>query len=284
MSLPRLLITVGSTFTVTAMAQLPSTRVAATTLKMPSEGTTSQYTTTPAFGGLFFEQPIQVVFAPKDNRRAFIVERPGRVSLVRDTENPAREIFLDISGKTETTNGGLLSLALHPRFAENGFFYVWFSTHVNGRRANRLARFRVSPTHANLADPASETPLITQLTGAGGHDGGMVLFGPDGYLYLSVGDGDQGVPEIDAAHQRIDRGFFGGVLRIDVDQRSGSLPPNPHPSVHAGTYSIPPDNPFVGAASFNGEPIVPVAVRTEFWAVGLRNPWRMSFDSADGRL
>ncbi len=145
-----------------------------------------------------------------------MVERPGRVSVVRDRANPTRETFLDLTGKTETANGGLLSLAFHPQFASNGFLYVWYSTYVGSQRANRLARFRVSSSNAIAADPASETPLITQLTGPGGHDGGMLLFGTDGYLYVAVGDGDQNVPEINAAHQRIDRGFFGGVMRIDV--------------------------------------------------------------------
>jgi uncharacterized repeat protein (TIGR03806 family) len=252
---------------------------------MPSEGSTEAYKTTPAFGGVFFEEPVQIVFAPGETQRAFVVERPGRVAVIRDTANPVRETFLDITSRigTPTPDHGLLSLAFHPRFAENGFFYLWFSIYVNGQRANRLARFRMSTTNPSVADPASETPIITQLTGPGGHDGGTILFGPDGYLYLSIGDGDQNIPAIDANHQRIDQAFFGGVIRIDVDQKPGSLPPNPHASVHPGTYTIPPDNPFVGATSFNGEPISASAVRTEFWAVGLRNPWRMSFDT-DGKL
>ncbi len=266
-----------------ATAQPSLSRVAATSLRMPAEGNTFTYKTSAAFGGLFFEQPVQVVFAPGHNARAFIVERPGRISVVPDTASPTREVLLDLTAKTETGNGGLLSLAFHPQFATNGLLFTWGSTFVNGQRANRLTRFRVSTTNPLRADLATETPLITQLTGPGGHDGGMILFGPDGYLYLAVGDGDQNVPEIDAAHQRIDRGFFGGILRLDVDQRAGSLPPNAHPSVHAGTYTVPADNPFVDATSFNGAPVVASAVRTEWWAVGLRNPWRMSFDT-DGRL
>lgn len=277
-----------------ATAQLPAPRVAATGLRLPAERNVFAYNTVPAFGGAYFEQPVQVVFPPPPRpggpggtppQRAFVVERPGRISVVTDTAapHPPREVFLDLTAKTETQNGGLLSVAFHPRFAENGFFYTWGSTFVNGQRANRLARYRVSGTNPNRADPASETPLITQLTGPGGHDGGMLLFGPDGYLYLSVGDGDQNIPEIDAAHQRIDRGFFGGILRLDVDRRPENLAPNPHPSVHPGTYSVPLDNPFVGAASFNGAPVAPTTVRTEWWAVGLRNPWRMAFD-LDGRL
>lgn len=105
-----------------------------------------------------------------------------------------------------------------------------------------------------------------------------------GYLYLSIGDGDEHTDECIRSHQRIDRSFFGAVLRLDVDQKPGSLAPNPHPSVHAGAYAVPPDNPFVGAKSFNGAPVEPARVRTEFWAVGLRNPWRMSFDAETGRL
>jgi uncharacterized repeat protein (TIGR03806 family) len=264
-------------------AQIPAARVAATSLRLPSEGSTLPYTSEPAFGGAYFAQPVQVVFAPGDAQRTFVVERPGRIMIVRDLAGTSREVFLDLTARTETENGGLLSVAFHPRFAENGLFYTWGSTYVGGQRANRLTRFRVSAADPHRADPASGTPLLTQLTGAGGHDGGMLLFGPDGYLYLALGDGDQNVPEIDAAHQRIDRGFFGGIVRLDVDLRPGSLAPNPHPSVHAGTYAIPPDNPFVGATAFNGSAVTPASVRTEWWAVGLRNPWRMAFDT-DGRL
>ena len=203
----------------------------------------------PAYGGVGFNEPVQVAFAPGETNRAYVVERAGRVAVVRDTTRPTREVFLDLSSRigTPTPDHGLLSIAFHPQFATNGFLYAWYSVYANGQRANRLARFRVSSTNPNIADLASETPLISQLTGPGGHDGGTLLFGPDGYLYLSLGDGDQNVPEVDAAHQRIDRGFFGAVIRIDVDQRAGSLAPNPHASVHPGTYTIPPDNPFVGA-------------------------------------
>lgn len=269
------------------VAQIPAQRAAATSLRLPADSNTLRYKTTPAFGGAYFEQPVQVIFAPGDPQRTFVVERPGRISVVTSAiaspESGAREVFLDLTATTEITNGGLLTAAFHPRFAENGYLYTWRSTFVGNQRANRLSRFRVSASNPNRIDPASETPLITQLTGPGGHDGAMLLFGPDGYLYVSVGDGDQNIPEIDAAHQRIDRGFFGAILRIDVDQRPGNLAPNVHPSVHAGTYSVPADNPFIGTTSFNGEPVSPAAVRTEFWAMGLRNPWRMAFGT-DGKL
>src|SRR5438477_12593225 len=102
-----------------ASAQPSGPRVAATTLKMPAEGNRYAYKTMPAFGGIFFDQPVQVVFAPGETQRAFVVERAGRVAVVRDTTNPKREIFLDISSRigTATSDHGLLTIAFHPHFA-----------------------------------------------------------------------------------------------------------------------------------------------------------------------
>jgi glucose/arabinose dehydrogenase len=244
------------------------------------------YRAVPAFGGLAFEQPVQVVFPPDGSGRMLVVEREGVIAVVRDPAHPKREVFLDLNlrGRASSREHGPLSLAFHPKFAENGLFYVWFSTYNGSQRSNRLARFKVSATNPAVGDLASETPMITQPTGPGGHDGGQLLFGPDGYLYLSLGDGDAHLREPTISHQRIDRSFFGAILRIDVDQKPGSLAPNPHPAVHPGTYTVPSDNPFVGATAFNGLPVDPKAVRTEFWAVGLRNPWRMAFDPPTGWL
>lgn len=247
-----------------------------------------QYEAVSAFGGLTFPQAVQTVFAPGETERAFIAERAGRIAVVRDRANPKREIFLDLTSQLNASNNdGLLSVVFHPQFKENGFFYVWYSFHPKGSgamRADRLARFKISATNPAVADPKSETPILTQRTGPGGHDGGQLLFGPEGYLYLSIGDGDAHLSEPEATHQQIDRSFFGAVLRIDVDQKAGGLAPNPHPSVHPGTYLVPPDNPFVGATSFNGHSVDPGKVRTEFWALGLRNPWRLDLDPATGWL
>lgn len=243
------------------------------------------YETVLAFGHVKLDQPVQLVYAPGNRERAFVVERTGRVAAIGTGENPQREVFLDLSSRLNVrANEGLLSFAFHPAFAENGFVYLWFSTRVRGARAGRLSRFKISAANPAVVDLASETPLLTQATGPHGHDGGMILFGPDGYLYLSLGDGDEHLSEPVASRQRIDRSFFGAVLRIDVDQKPGSLVPNPHPAVHLGTYAVPPDNPFIGATTFNGAPVTPTRVRTEFWAVGLRNPWRLAFDPATGLL
>ena len=239
-----------------------------------------------AFGGMTFNQPLQVVFAPGETKRAFVVEHGGVIVVLRDLEHPKREVFLDLRqlGASFDAEHGALSMGFHPRFSENGFFYVWFSVRTGNQRSNRLARFKVSERDPSVGDVATQRPMITQPTGPNGHDGGEIVFGPDGYLYLSLGDGDEHFSEPSLSHQRIDRSFFGAILRIDVDQKPGSLPPNSHAAVHAGGYTIPPDNPFVGATSFNGLRVDPARVRTEFWAVGLRNPWRMAFDPVTGRL
>jgi glucose/arabinose dehydrogenase len=244
------------------------------------------HTTAEAFGGVKFKEPVQVLFAPGEKHRAFVVERGGMVVVVRDLAQPKREVFLDLGarGRTFDRDHGTLTMAFHPRFAENGFFYLWFSTQVGRERANRLARFTAFGREPLVADVKSELPLLTQPTGPHGHDGAMLLFGPDGYLYLSLGDGDEHYPEPQRSRQSIERSFFGGVLRLDVDRRAGSLAPNAHPAVHAGAYAVPADNPFVGATHFNGAGVVLARVRTEFWCVGLRNPWRMAFDPVTGFL
>src|SRR5690606_16567110 len=169
---------------------------------------------------------------------------------------PTRSLFLDLTDRVTVSTGnnderGLLALAFHPDYAVNGEFFVWYTTTATtaagGGLHNRLSRFRTAAA-GGVAEPASEQPLITQRDEANNHNGGQLLFGADGYLYLSLGDEGGGNDQFQNS-QRIDRDFFSGVIRIDVDRRSGSLPPNPHPAVHPATYSIPPDNPFVGAAS-----------------------------------
>ena len=268
----------------------PLTRVAATSLRLPTEAPGSTYSTARVFTGLTFSQPIALVTPPGETNRLFVVEKTGRILVLNNlATTPTRSVFLDLTAVVGDSSGeqGLLALAFHPDYARNGFFYVWFTlsttTAAGTGPHNRLARFRVSTTNPNLADPASQQPLISQRDEASNHNGGELAFGPDGYLYLSLGD-EGGANDQFANAQRLDRDFFAGLLRLDVDGRPGSLAPNPHPAVHADTYAIPPDNPFVGATTFNGAAVNPAAVRTEFWATGLRNPWRFSFDPVTGQL
>ncbi len=240
----------------------------------------------PALGGLRFDNPIAIVAAPGETNRLFVVERAGRIILIPDLAKPERVTFLDITAEIGDTQGerGLIALAFHPDYRRNRQFYLWLTTTVPGQGpAMRLERYTASATDPNKADPTTGQPLITQPDRASNHNGGQVAFGPDNYLYLSIGD-EGGANDQYQNSQLVDKNFFAGLLRLDVDKKPGSLPPNPHPAVHPGTYTIPPDNPWVGAKEFNGQPVDPAKVRTEFYAVGLRNPYRFSFDPVTGAL
>jgi glucose/arabinose dehydrogenase len=248
------------------------------------------YVAEPAFPGLKFNQPLAIVSPPGDAERVFVLEKPGRILVFNAAARlPMARVFLDLRDKVgdDDVEQGVLALAFHPDWKRNRQFYVWYtSCHGRGeqlRREDRLARFLISATDADAADPSSEMQLIAQDDDAPNHNGGELAFGPDGYLYLSIGD-EGGANDRYENSQRIDKDFFSCILRLDVDKRPGSLPPNPHPAVLPGTYAVPPDNPFVGATTFNGAAVDPQRVHTEFWAVGMRNPWRMSFDPATGKL
>jgi len=246
------------------------------------------YSTSVAFPGLTFTDPVAIVAPPGETNRLFVVEKPGRIVVIPDLSKPSREAFLDITDRVGNGNGelGLLALAFHPDYATNRQFFVWYTSFSGNRRdpgEDRLARFTASESDPNRADPASEQLLISQEDEAANHNGGQVLFGPDGYLYFSVGDEGNANDSFENS-QRIDKDFFAGIHRIDLDRRSGNIEPTPHPSVHLGTYLIPRDNPFVETTRFNGQPVNPSRLRAEFWAVGLRNVWRMAFDPETGQL
>jgi glucose/arabinose dehydrogenase/mono/diheme cytochrome c family protein len=274
-------------------ADVPLKRVANTTIQMPAAPPTFGYTWTNAFAGLTFTNPVCIASAPGETNRLFIVEKRGRIVVITNLVAPTRSIFLNITDRVTNTldtatyeEQGLLALAFHPGYATNGYFYVWYvgnTTTAAGDGAHDiLSRFQVSGTNANVGNRNSETYFIAQYDRDNNHNGGDLHFAPDGYLYLSTGDegGDYGSW---GNCQRIDGNFFAAILRIDVDNRPGSLPPNPHPALPSLTnYSIPPDNPYVGATNFNGSPVDPATVRTEFWAVGMRNPWRTAYDPVTG--
>ena len=207
------------------------------------------------------------------------------------------------------TNGdeiGLLGLAFHPNYAQNRFFYLAYSVGFGDSTNSpplhdRLSRFTTQAANPNAADPKSELVYLDQRDQQGNHNGGDLHFGPnDGYLYYGVGDeGGQNDQQFNS--QRIDRDFFSAIFRIDVDKKEGNRQPNPNPNpaypdpdplnldavkrdAGEARYLVPADNPFVDATSFNGEPVTIGFVRSEMWAVGLRNPWRFSFDPLTGEL
>jgi glucose/arabinose dehydrogenase/mono/diheme cytochrome c family protein len=280
--------------TVAAWAS-PLERVANSTLNMPAAPPVYGYQFTNAFPGATFINPMAIVSAPGDTNRLYIVERAGRIAVITNLAAPNRSIYLDISSKVVTTNDCALSgMAFHPGFATNGYFYVFYTgtdttTAPDGtnRLHDILARYTAGSATTNSVPAATEQKLIRQRDRSGDHNAGDIHFGPDGYLYLALGD--EGSPnaigyDYWTNSQSIDKNFFSGIVRLDVDQKPGNLTPNPHPAVVAGTYKIPADNPFVGATSFNGLVVNPATVRTEFWAVGMRNPFRFSFDDLTGLL
>jgi glucose/arabinose dehydrogenase len=241
---------------------------------------TLPYLVQPALGGMRFDKPLGMVTAPGEPRSLYILEKEtGQIIRIADVTKPEKAVFLDISAEIGdlTNERGLLALAFHPNYQRNRFIYVWFTaTSADGTESyDRLARFTVGAD--GKADPKSEQRLISQLDRAVNHNGGELAFGPDGYLYLSLGDEGNFYGEWQNT-QLVDKNFFSGLIRIDVDKKPGSLPPNPHPAVHEGSYTVPADNPWVNATTFNGRPVDPKKVRTEFWAVGFRNPWRFTFD------
>ena len=275
-----------------------SNRVGNSTLRLPPAPPSFGYQLTNAFGNLTFLNPKAIVSPPGETNRIFILEQAGRVAVISNLTAPTRTVFLDIAGRVSGGGGGdeqgMLGMAFHPGYATNGFFFLYFTasatTKAGSGRHEILSRFQVSSNDPNVALAASEFTLLTMFDEHSDHNGGDLHFGPEGYLYLSLGDeGGQGDSYNNS--QRIDKDFWSSILRLDVDvpARPPSLLPNPHPANtnHPGRvihYRVPADNPFVGATSFNGLSVTSSAVRTEMFAVGFRNPWRFCFDPATGRI
>ncbi len=201
-----------------------------------------------------FERPTYLTHA--GDLRLFVSEQEGRIWTVSDGQ-VLNEPFLDIVRRVESGSSeqGLLSVAFHPDYPSNGYFFV---NYTGGGGDTVISRFEVSRDDPNMADAGSETVIITVNQPYGNHNGGQLQFGPDGYLYIGMGDGGSGGDPGNNG-QSADT-LLGSLLRIDVD---GS-----------GPYSIPPDNPYVDDSS----------ARDEAWAIGLRNPWRFSFDRTTGDL
>lgn len=255
------------------------------------------YIQTNAFPSLVFSNPVCITSPPLETNRLFIVEKHGRIIAITNLMSPTRTVFMDLSSRVSVVNTsesgdlnneeGMLSMVFDPGYATNRYFYVFYMGQAtNGTTGlhDILSRFQTSATDSNQGDTNSETQLIVQYDRASNHNSGDTHFGSDGYLYVSVGDeGDEYNTLTNAQH--IDKNFFSGILRIDVNKLPGSLTPNPNAeSASTANYAVPPDNPFVGATTFDGLPVNTNYLRTEFWAVGLRNPWRWSFDPVTGIL
>jgi len=202
--------------------------------------------------------PLYVTNARDGTNRLFIVEQFGRI-LVLQPGATSPTLFLDLTSKVLAGGeSGLLGLAFHPQYALNRRFFVNYSRLPDG--ATVIAEFQASPSNPNLADPTEKVLLVIAQPFAN-HNGGMIEFGTDGYLYIGMGDGG-GANDPDNRAQNVND-LLGKILRIDVDMSSGGLP-----------YSSPPDNPFFGATPG----------RDEIYALGMRNPFRFSFDGESGQL
>jgi glucose/arabinose dehydrogenase len=202
-----------------------------------------------------FSSPVLVTAPPTDADRLFVVEQTGAVRIVRGGQ-VLPQPFLDLRDRvTSSGESGLLSIAFAPDYGQSGLLYAFYNAREGAYGDIRISEFRRSAGDPDSVDPASERVLLRISKPYENHNGGMLQFGPDGYLYVSLGDGDPGVlHRAGFFAQRLDS-LLGSILRLDP--RVGD------------PYGVPPDNPFVGRSG----------ARPEVWAYGLRNPWRIWLDS-----
>lgn len=209
--------------------------------------------TIPYVSGL--QNPVELVHAGDGSGRLFVVEQAGLIRIIRDGA-VSSEPFLDVRSLVSCCGErGLLGLAFHPHYQTNGFAFINY-TDTGGNTV--VARYRSDVTNANRLDPSSSTTVLRVTQPFGNHNGGHLAFGPDGYLYIGLGDGGSGGDPGNRAQNLTE--LLGKMLRIDVD---GEFP-----------YAIPDDNPYAARDDARGE----------IWASGLRNPWKYSFDRETGDL
>lgn len=230
-------------------------------LTFPTTGPTqpSQYTIDRAFPGLSFSSPLFLTEIPDGSNRLVAVEQGGRIMAFPNQQSATQgqvQVFLDISARLITSGEeGLLGLAFAPDYATSGQLYVHYS--ADNPRRSIIARFRRSTANPMVGDPGSEEQVLVIPQPFANHNGGMLAFGPDGMLYISLGDGGSGG---DPQNNGQDLStLLGSMLRIDVRTQP---------------YTVPADNPFVNQAG----------AAPEIWAYGLRHPWRFSFDRQNGEL
>lgn len=267
--------TVRRTTTVTRTDTVTETSAATTTTTVTTTAVTTTTTESEvrpeplramrvevAFPQLSFERMVYLTPADDGTNRLFLVLQPGVILIFpnqRDTGSAS--VFLDIQERVNDLGNeeGLLGLAFDPNYETNGFFYVYYT--ASPPRRSVLSRFSASSASADRADPASELILLEVPQPFANHNGGALAFGPDGYLYLGLGDGGSAGDR--HGHGQNLSTLLGSLLRLDV--RASSI---------GEKYRIPSDNPFVGRSDARGE----------IWAYGFRNPWRFSFDRSTGLL
>lgn len=221
-------------------------------------GTPDPYRTVVAFPNLTFDSPVDMKNAGDGTNRLFVVEQGGRILVFPNDANvAASRVFLDIRGRVRAGGEeGLLGLAFPPDYATTRRFYVYYTPN-SGSRRTVVSRFLASATNPDQADPQSEQVLLQISQPFSNHNGGSMAFGQDGMLYVGTGDGGSGGDPMDNAQNK--GALLGKILRLDVSGQGAAIPA---------------DNPF------RTEP----GARGEIWALGIRNPWRFSFDRRTGEL
>ena len=228
-----------------------------------SEKSLPQYTLQEAFPNLTLSGPLDLQNAGDGTDRIFVVEQSGKIYVFENnTGVTVKKKFLDITDSVSSGGEmGLLGLAFHPNYENNEYFYLNY-TKSSPYRRTLIVRFQVSNANPDSADRSSSKILMEIAQPFSNHNGGQLAFGPDGYLYIALGDGGSGGdPQGNAQNKS---SLLGKLLRIDVDQTQGSI-----------NYAIPLNNPFKNNTQ---------GFKEEIYAYGLRNPWRFSFDSPTGRL
>ncbi len=222
----------------------------------------TRYDLSPAFPALEFVMPVELTSPLDNSNRIFVVEQKGKImSFSNQADVKSATVFLDIVKKVDSGGEkGLLGLAFHPDYKNNGYFYVNYTR--SSPLQTVISRFKVSLTNTSAADPASEEILLRYSQPYSNHNGGKIAFGKDGYLYISAGDGGSGGDPHNNGQDLTS--LLGKILRIDVNKSSDGK-----------KYSIPADNPFSGNAK---------GYREEIFAYGLRNAWRFNFDDETGWL
>ncbi len=216
-----------------------------------------------AYPNLRIERPLMIDHGYDGSGRLFIASQLGTIHIVgKDEQIEEAPVFLDISSKVayrdDQNEEGFLGLAFHPQFKSNGHFFVYYTT-TDEKQMSVISRFTVSKSDPNVADPETEVVLMKIKQPYWNHNGGTILFGPDGYLYVGLGDGGLGKDPLLSAQDLST--WLGKILRIDID--------NTMPGFN---YAIPEDNPFVDTPK----------AKPEIFAYGFRNIWRMSFDRKTG--
>ncbi len=223
----------------------------------------SGYQVTRAFPELRLRRPVVIANAGDGSNRLFIASEQGVIHVIpNDQEVKETTTFLDIEKKVtyidKQNEEGFLGFAFHPKYKDNGEFFVYYTT-KDAPQTSVVSRFRVSKDNPNVADPNSEEELMRIKQPFWNHNGGTLAFGPDGYLYIALGDG--GKADDPFRNGQNLKTLLGSILRIDIDNKGKDTP-----------YAIPKDNPFVKHQY----------ARAEIYAYGLRNPWRLSFDRETG--